>query len=252
MTFTLLIFASVKRRWCPLLTVKLLSRRCSVLVSGCVFGAECCGVGAVGLRPVKVFGLVQSANGSGVDPALDLGGVGGRVPPLKVKVASLTVMVPLGPESIVVSAAVVSTVKVRVAGVVILVSGCVAGPDLESVRAVGKGGDCLGARAGREGIGIYPAFEVRAGLGRKRIRSPRSSRRWVPDGPEVDRGLGCGGFKRPEFVAAGAVIGTEVERVADLGRIRGRAACGLISLTRVTARGAVGLPELVAVGAVWP
>ena len=67
-------------------------------------------------RPVKVFGDVQSAKGSESilhwTLAVSEAGV-----PLKVKVAWLVAMVPVGPESIVVSGGVVSTVKVRVAGV---------------------------------------------------------------------------------------------------------------------------------------
>ena len=67
-------------------------------------------------RPVKVLGDEQSAKGSESIRhwifAVSEAGV-----PEKVKVAWLVVMVPVGPESIVVSGAVVSTVKVLVAGV---------------------------------------------------------------------------------------------------------------------------------------
>ena len=67
-------------------------------------------------RPEKVFGEVQSAK---VPESIRhwILAVSAAGLPAKVKVASSVAMVPEGPVLIVVSGAVVSTVKVRVAGV---------------------------------------------------------------------------------------------------------------------------------------
>ena len=89
--------------------------RALVLVSGGVLGSEGGGVGAVGEAGE---GLRAGAVGEGLESirhwilAVSPAGV-----PAKVKVAWLVAMVPEGPVLIVVSGGVVSTVKVRVAGV---------------------------------------------------------------------------------------------------------------------------------------
>ena len=111
------------------------------------------------VRPVKVFGLAQSVKGSesiwhwilAVSPAGS---------PLKVKVAWSVVMVPEGPESIVVSGGVVSTVKVLVAGVgswfpaaSSALNSAVWGPSVRPVKVFGDG-------AVGEGLGVDPALDL--------------------------------------------------------------------------------------------
>ena len=75
-------------------------------------------------RPVKDFGEVQSVKGS-VSIRHWILAVSPGLAELNRKVASSVAMVPEGPESMTVSGAVVSTVKVRVAGVGSWFAGCV-------------------------------------------------------------------------------------------------------------------------------
>ena len=114
-------------------------------------------------------------------------------------------IVPVGPESIVVFGAAVSTVNVRVAGVGSTLPARVAGADRERVRALGQVRVRLRRRARRERRAVQAALERRARLGRRererRRRVVGRAGRTARDGGvrerRLDRERARGGRRRP-------------------------------------------------------
>ena len=141
----------------------------------------------------------------------------------KLKVGVLSVVRPPGPESIVVFGGRRVDGEVAAGRGRVGIAGGVDGPDLEGVGAVGErgGGVGAGARAGREGVGVDPAFEARPGV--------------------------VGGEGEGRRVVVGQAAGAGVDRGRRRGRVDGEAAAG---------RGRVGIgagvdgPDLEGVGTV--
>ena len=183
-------------------TVKVRARRGRVGVAGGVDGPDLEGVGAVGERAV---GLRRAAGGPvggaiGVEAALEARAESSGEEKVKLGLASL--VVPEGPESIWVSGALVSTVKVRARRGRVGVAGGVGGPDLEGVGAVGERAVGLRRAAGGPvgGAGVEAALEARPSCRARRRRSSGWRRWWSPRGRSRSgsRGRSSPPCNRPE------------------------------------------------------
>ena len=166
-------------------------------------------------RPVKDFGEVQSAKGSESILHWTLA-VSEAGSPAKVKVAWSVAMVPVGPESIVVSGGVVSTVKVRVVGVASwfptassALKVAVWGPSDRPVKVFGDVQIC-------EGLGVDPALDL-GGVGGRGAAEGEGGLVGCDgagrSGVDCGVGWGCvdgeGAGGRGRILVSGCVLGSE-------------------------------------------